>query len=496
MKQEKPKPWYRLRNIILAIVFAIVAFSGWAFLEVWQVYKAEPSPKVNYRQVYRDQVIKDYGINEDNAKIAWDLLQDAIQVQSIEIRRVMDEIDTIRSTMTYEEGLDVKLDMFRIICCQDIPTDIKWEEKLLTALKNNGCFELLDKHANAAPGLKPVSFIRPIAFELFPELGQSRGLVRNRLAASRLALHHGDKYDLLPAIESCLALSKTVSFQFSDVSRLIAISIDGMILYEIKHQLMEAQFDEQTYRALLELLTVHSLLPLSLMIDQQRSYVNDTMEWLFSDSGYMLLDKFATKTNLQGYDSNLLLALQERFLLQTKSEVSANTEQWFNFYEQEVNLLPSKRWANGSHPDIVDEQLSADPLSVYIWLLPRLRSNIGEHTALTVEMTGTRILIAIELFAATQGRYPDSLSDLVPDYLSKLLNDPIHGKPFGYYKSDDDPHGRPYILYSYGIDGVDDGGQEYDNDKSDFYTNTDPLIKRNIFGVDYIINKPRRPEEF
>lgn len=281
MKQMKSKPWYRLRNIILVIVLAIVAFLGWAFLEVWKVYKAEPNPKVNHRAIYRDQIIKDYAINEDNAKIAWDLLQDAIQVLSIERKRVMDKIDTIRSTMTFEEGLDVKLDMFRITCCQDIPTDIQWEEKLLTALKNNGCFELMDKHANVAPGLKPVSFIRPALFESFPELGQSRDLVRNRLAVSRLALRQGDNNDLLPAIESCLALSKTVSFQFSDASRLSAMSIDDMILYEIKHQLMEARFGEETYRALLELLNVHSLLPLSLMIDQHRSFVNDTMEWLF-----------------------------------------------------------------------------------------------------------------------------------------------------------------------------------------------------------------------
>ena len=48
--------------------------------------------------------------------------------------------------------------------------------------------------------------------------------------------------------------------------------------------------------------------------------------------------------------------------------------------------------------------------------------------------------------------------DLVPQILVTVPSDPLHGGPFGYRLTPDDPHGRPYLLYSTGLDRNDDGG--------------------------------------
>jgi hypothetical protein len=74
------------------------------------------------------------------------------------------------------------------------------------------------------------------------------------------------------------------------------------------------------------------------------------------------------------------------------------------------------------------------------------------------------IACAIERFRLAKGQYPDSLQELVPQFISSLPNDVISGEPYKYYRTND---GR-YVLYSVGWNGTDDGGapgQTLFNDK-------------------------------
>jgi hypothetical protein len=74
------------------------------------------------------------------------------------------------------------------------------------------------------------------------------------------------------------------------------------------------------------------------------------------------------------------------------------------------------------------------------------------------------IACALERFRLAKGQYPDSLKELVPQFISQLPNDVMSGEPYKYYRADD---GR-YVLYSVGWNGTDDGGapgQTLFNDK-------------------------------
>jgi hypothetical protein len=64
--------------------------------------------------------------------------------------------------------------------------------------------------------------------------------------------------------------------------------------------------------------------------------------------------------------------------------------------------------------------------------------------------------LAIRLFRADRGRLPESLEELVPEYLSQVPLDPQSTKPksFGYL-----PHADPPIVYGVGENGVDENGK-------------------------------------
>jgi hypothetical protein len=78
----------------------------------------------------------------------------------------------------------------------------------------------------------------------------------------------------------------------------------------------------------------------------------------------------------------------------------------------------------------------------------------------------TRTVLAVERWRlAHDGRLPDSLTDLVPDFLSAIPKDPFDEQPLRYKKL-----ARGYMIYSIGPDFTDDGGKE----KADNAKDSDP----------------------
>jgi len=77
-----------------------------------------------------------------------------------------------------------------------------------------------------------------------------------------------------------------------------------------------------------------------------------------------------------------------------------------------------------------------------------------------LQSAATAVVLALERYRLANGKYPQDLFSLVPDFLSTYPLDPVNGRPFGYRTQDPlvDPWCRGYLLYSYGADAEDNGG--------------------------------------
>ncbi|HYW79334.1 MAG TPA: hypothetical protein VE890_07130, partial [Thermoguttaceae bacterium] len=64
----------------------------------------------------------------------------------------------------------------------------------------------------------------------------------------------------------------------------------------------------------------------------------------------------------------------------------------------------------------------------------------------------------IRCYRLETGELPDTLADLMPDYLSEVPEDPFSSSPLIYRRAGDE-----YVLYSVGKDGIDDGGPPTDS---------------------------------
>ena len=112
-------------------------------------------------------------------------------------------------------------------------------------------------------------------------------------------------------------------------------------------------------------------------------------------------------------------------------------------------------------------------------LIPSLGRAIYLDFRLRAERRMTVLSLAIRLFELDNGTRPESLDALVPDYLGAVPRDPFAEgvTPIQYV-----PNAEPPVLYSIGMDGVDDGGRfelrgdgSVDRDKADlvFFLNGD-----------------------
>jgi len=87
------------------------------------------------------------------------------------------------------------------------------------------------------------------------------------------------------------------------------------------------------------------------------------------------------------------------------------------------------------------------------WFGHELETLMNTRTRRLAKYRGAQIVLALELYSRAYNEYPHTLSDLVPEVIDSLPDDPYCDKPFQYRRD-----GDVYLLYSVGQNLVDDGG--------------------------------------
>lgn len=117
----------------------------------------------------------------------------------------------------------------------------------------------------------------------------------------------------------------------------------------------------------------------------------------------------------------------------------------------------SPRWARPAPPDPEAIKRGTFPLSPYSFLslmMPAFNNSVHAADRFDASRDATLAIIALEQFKRAKGRFPASLSELVPSFLPQTPIDIADGQPLRYK-----PSGDSYTLYSLGANLMDDGGK-------------------------------------
>jgi hypothetical protein len=91
-------------------------------------------------------------------------------------------------------------------------------------------------------------------------------------------------------------------------------------------------------------------------------------------------------------------------------------------------------------------------------LLPSMSKVVDANDRTEQTQANLQVALALAAYRADTGRYPARLEDLVPTYISVVPGDMFSGKPLIYR-----PQESGYLLYSVGVNGIDEGGKSYDD---------------------------------
>lgn len=144
--------------------------------------------------------------------------------------------------------------------------------------------------------------------------------------------------------------------------------------------------------------------------------------------------------------------------------VMANRRSQSAYYDRLMNQAESwfsrPQWEQPRQADVREAFADVETRSIRAFrywpvrmALPALMRAQATAEQTTQVRDATLVAIALELFRRREGRYPESLDELVPAFLPAVPPDRHTGKPLNYAVRE----GKP-ILYSVGVNLADDGG--------------------------------------
>jgi tetratricopeptide (TPR) repeat protein len=127
----------------------------------------------------------------------------------------------------------------------------------------------------------------------------------------------------------------------------------------------------------------------------------------------------------------------ERAIELARKPYAENRAEWECFKKERENLIGEKWWR---HP--LTESLNVEDVMKAV-----AEGHAWRHTA--------RSAVALKRYRLKHGSYPDKLAELVPEFIDEVPLDPMSGGELLYRKD-----GDGFVVYSVGVNGLDDGGTD------------------------------------
>lgn len=368
----------------------------------------------------------------------------------------------------------------------------------VAALREAGVFD-----RNDALRDKP-RFVRPVTEDFLllitiPELGRCRAIARTNRAAMRFANADGDDGELLRGFENNLAVARALSWQATIIDRLVSHAIIALTLEELRHAMLERELPEATLRGGLAAMDrqLAALPPITLQIEGERRSALNFIQVTHTDDGRgdgRFLQRAANRYVASPGSANPIpgasaspLSNLAGFVLPSKKESTRVINEFYDKVTAQA-ALPRDQRSGGFNPDLWVEQLPRVHVIPRL-ILPALSRFQAAGDTCRMEINATRLMVAIELHRRAAGGPPASLADLAPGTIVSIPADPYSAAGFGYrrFAPGEDASGRAYVLYSFGADGVDNGGAPDPENPHAALTNRGK-------DRDFVLNAPRRAE--
>ncbi|HML76619.1 MAG TPA: hypothetical protein PKB02_19160 [Anaerohalosphaeraceae bacterium] len=155
------------------------------------------------------------------------------------------------------------------------------------------------------------------------------------------------------------------------------------------------------------------------------------------------------------------LSIGKRLILGTTGVYERNMVKLLDSYQKliEVDKLPLQDQLHAISKVFKAIEKEPDYILLPRIILSGLDNFYLYHLGVRANMGCAITALAIERYRMKEGKLPETVEALVPEYLPAVYMDPFDGQPLRYERE-----GAGYMVYTIGADGVDDGGRKEDPD--------------------------------
>jgi hypothetical protein len=499
------KPWYRARNVAIALALAVCA---WVGVRVYSALTATPGQAINYGQmaVELTEANQPAGTGPGDPN-AWVMVVEAAEALGAIERDARDaalggvpvDYTLVYSPITEKKSQEYYKESLESILQRTIGA--------IKSAREQGILDTLDEAARLPRAVRPGPQQGPMIGWLLPELGRMRNFARLNAARMKMATDAGDGPELLAAYEANLALARMARAQTWLIDVLVGIAIEALAHSHLSYSMVERQWDEATLRGCLEALDRQRAWhpPKERLFEGERIVCMDFIQWTHTDDGKgdgrLILTAYQSLAGgwgggLVGGGSTWLDELMKYRIINIAglgfASKKASVRKANEFYDGAAAMAKLPRWQRGEESfngDVFVEGLSPRYAVLKI-VLPAVFKGLSSADQIEVTAQATRLQILLELYRIRHGEYPERLEGLVPEFVAALPMDSYNGKGFGYRRVSNDPHGRGYLLYTFGEDGEDNGGTMGSEGNSFL------AFQARGAGLDFVFNQPRElPED-
>jgi hypothetical protein len=307
---------------------------------------------------------------------------------------------------------------------------------------NNEALELL--HAGAAMEHSRYPIDLSAGFETnVPNLSELRGTVFLLKLEAILHAENGGSKSAIRSVKSCFGIARSLAKEPITISQLVRSACQNVAATTIEYCVNRIKFTDEQLAELIEYI--------------QNSDHNTDMSCAFVGERCFGISFFMAPGSV---DPGLMGGVPFRPLLALYKAVGmADSDAiiYLDLMEEYMKIyqLPLHQRQDAAKAVEARFQSTSKVHVLFYVMMPALARITTIDTRNIAQLLTARIGLAIERYRLAAGKLPDTLNDLVPDYLDAVPKDPFDGNELRYKKLE-----VGFVVYSIGEDLIDDGGKE------------------------------------
>ncbi len=316
--------------------------------------------------------------------------------------------------------------------------------------------ELARQMPNYPYGRYPVKWTKDYVSTLLPHAQEARSVALLLDYDARLKAHDDDLAGACHDVKAILYASRALGDEEVIISQLVRMAVDGVAVRVLEKVLANGCASEETLLDLQKEFEQEAKTPFFLTgLRGERACLNYLLENI--QEGKVTFGEYHRLMTSSAGFAPVASRPPNAIMLQLNSmrmylNIRGERAQVLHYLNELVELAKLPPWEALEAIEAKDMALIHDPP---LWTI--LCANVSKICIAGVRVqAGLRCAytaLALERFQQAKGRWPDKLTELVPEYLTETPLDPFDGQPLRLVRK-----GHAVIVYSVGRDKEDNGG--------------------------------------